>query len=82
MKFLSVCLGLGFSSQSTIFQSCRDGATAFCVFPVLLREVTVSFSRTQYGNLSEDQTPDLSLQSRTLYHKATAHPIDEVVAQL
>ena len=31
-----VCLfGLSFTSQSTIFQSCRDGATASWVLPVL-----------------------------------------------
>ena len=33
--FLFVCLGRGFTSQSTIFQSCQDGATASWVLPVL-----------------------------------------------
>ena len=34
----------------------------------------VSCSRIQHVDLSEDRTPDLSLRSATLYHKATAPP--------
>ena len=40
----------------------------------LLREVNISCSRIQHGNLSENRTPNLSLQSPTLYHQATAPP--------
>ena len=37
-------------------------------------DVNVSCLRIQHGYLSEDRTPDLSLQSPTLYYQATAPP--------
>ena len=59
--------------QSTIFQSCRDGATASWLLPVVFGGVNVSCSRTQNGGCRY-RTPDLSLRSRRLYHSATALP--------
>ena len=69
-KKVLVWFGLdwGFTSQSTIFQSCRDRVTASWVLPVLFGEVNVSCSRIQHGDLSEDRTPDLWLRNPTLYH--------------
>ena len=43
-----VCLCCGLTSQSTIFPSCRDEATAFWVLPVLSGS-KVSCSRIQHG---------------------------------
>ena len=62
------------------FQSCRDGATASWVLPVLFWEVNVSCSRIQHGDPSEDPTPNLSLPSPTIYHQATSPP--DVVTRL
>ena len=45
-------------------------------------EVNVSCSRTQQGDLSEDRTPDLSLRSPTLYHKAIGSPVSKVKIRL
>ena len=36
-----ICLGWGFTSQSTIFQSSGDGATAFWVLPVLFGNLKI-----------------------------------------
>ena len=49
MKMKFVCLCRCLMSQSTIFQSCRDGATASWVLPVLFGEKCLFFSRTQHG---------------------------------
>ena len=63
---LFFCLCRGLTSQSTIFQSCWDGATASWVLPVLSGS-KVSCSRTQHGG-GRFRSPDLSLLSPTLYH--------------
>ena len=52
-------------SKSTIFQSCRDGATASWVLPVLSGN-KVSCSRTQHGG-GGFRTPDLSFRNQMLY---------------
>ena len=52
--------------KSTIFQSCRDGATASWISAVLSVS-KVSCSRTQHGG-GRLRTPDLSLRSPPLYH--------------
>ena len=44
----------------------------FLGITITLWEVDVSCSRIQHGDPSEDQTPDLSLQSPMLYHQSTA----------
>ena len=61
---MSVCVE-ALTSQSTIFQSCRDGATTSWALPVL-KLSKVSCSRTQHSG-GRFLTPDLSLQSLTLY---------------
>ena len=69
-----VCLCWGLTSQSTIFQSYRDGGTASWVINQYFRGGKVSCSRTQHGG-GRFRTPDLSLRSPTLYHWATALPV-------
>ena len=69
---LFVCWGL--TSQSTIFQSCRDGATASWVINQYFRGVKCLAHVSNPNHVSRYRTPDLSLRSPTLYHWATALP--------
>ena len=70
------CLCCCLTSLSTIFQPCRDGATASKVLPVLSGS-KVSCATTQHGRGSF-QTPYPTLRSPTLYHLATALPLSEI----
>ena len=68
---LFVCLCWGLTSQSTIFQSCRDGATASWVINQYFRGVVKCLAQGH----NTFRTPDLSLRSDTLplSHRATLH---------
>ena len=63
LKFCCLFL-LRFNATANNFQSCRDGATASRVLPVLLGS-KVSCSRTQHGG-DRFRTPDHSLWSPSL----------------
>ena len=65
------CLRWGLTSQSTIFQSCRDGAIASWVINQYFRGVKCLAQGHNTGG-GRFRTPDLSLRSPTLYHWATA----------
>ena len=60
----SVLVCLIFTSQSTIFQLCRDGSS-------WVEPINVSYSRTQHSDASETGTCGPSVSSQALYHWAT-----------
>ena len=72
-KLTLFCLCWGLTSQSTIFQSCRDGATASWVINQYFRGVKCLAQGHNTAAVGF-KTPDLSLWSPTLYHWATALP--------
>ena len=71
--WLFVCLCWGLTSQSTIFQSCRDGATASWVINQYFRGVKCLAQGHNTAAVGIEP-PNLSLRSPTLYHWATALP--------
>ena len=70
---LFVCLCWGLTSQSTIFQSYWDGATASWVINQYFRGVKCLAQGHNTAAVGLEP-PDLSLRSLTLYHWATALP--------
>ena len=79
MQFVCLCWGL--MSQSTIFQSCRDGATASWVINQYFRRVKCLAQGHNTAAVGFEP-PDLSLRSPTLYHWATAPRFNAVTQVL
>ena len=67
-----VCLCWGLTSQSTIFQSCRDGATASWVINQYFRGVKCLAQG--HNTAAVGFEPPTSRSGPTLYHWATALP--------